>query len=745
MVSLKTRLTITLLGLVAIPLIIVAIIIALQVYHRQHNNAINLQSQIVKRIGVEITAFLNLLENDLDVAINIHGIDEHDDIELLQSLIGYESQFERLTLVDYNGNILADVNRRVSGDTAVNLDALAAVQNGEVYYSPVRFDDQTGEPLMTIALPIPQRATLIAEARIKSIWDILEQYPQDVYIVDEQNRVIAHRTPSVVLRGTIFKPPAQNGVTTGLNQETVLLTATTIRFGDQEFTIIVEASTAETLAPALQAALSVALVAGIALIAAMILGVVAVNDIVRPVTALAEAARAISTGDLNQYVAVQHHDEIGDLAQAFNTMSNQLKTTLNELEERVLTRTRDLQLAADVSKQITTVLDIDNLLQQVAGLVVNSFGLDAVFIFLLEDQILYRAAGRDKDERIFTKSSEICIPLDKTPSIIALSAREQRLINVPDISDSKEHLLSPEIHTTRSELAVPMHFRDALVGILDAQSATPNHFTHDHERIFTTLAEQIAIAIRNAQLYTDSIAARKEAERSNQVKSQFLAAMSHELRTPMNAVLNFTEFVASGMIGTVNDRQEEMLRKVIKSGEHLLSLINDVLDISKIEAGAMELFIETNISIKATLETAIASARSMLNEGVVLKVEYIEPLPLIEGDSQRIMQIVLNLLSNACKFTEEGTVTLRVYAEDKHMIITVGDTGYGIPPEDQEMIFDSFHQAEMGKRKGTGTGLGLPISRKLTEAHGGTLTLKSTPNIGSTFTVRLPIHQKDMT
>ncbi|MCU0479692.1 MAG: ATP-binding protein [Anaerolineae bacterium] len=234
--------------------------------------------------------------------------------------------------------------------------------------------------------------------------------------------------------------------------------------------------------------------------------------------------------------------------------------------------------------------------------------------------------------------------------------------------------------------------------------------------------------------------AKDEAERANIVKSQFLAAMSHELRTPLNAIINFTQFVSTGVLGDINDEQEETLNKVVTSGEHLLGLINDILDISKIEAGALELFVEDNININNELKMVIETAKGLVKSPAVTIEQAVEPdLPLVTGDRQRIHQIMLNLVSNACKFTEKGTITIGAKRQNDHIQFYVKDTGVGIASADFEKIFQTFGQTRVGIKQGRGTGLGLPISSRLAEAHGGKLTLESTVGVGSTFFVELPI------
>ncbi len=254
--------------------------------------------------------------------------------------------------------------------------------------------------------------------------------------------------------------------------------------------------------------------------------------------------------------------------------------------------------------------------------------------------------------------------------------------------------------------------------------------------------QRIQLADQNVTLETTNKAldaARVQAEVANQLKSQFLANMSHELRTPLNAILNFSRFVSEGMMGDVTPQQVETLGKVNDNGKHLLSLINDLLDISKIEAGQLKLFVEDDINLERDFAAVTDVARSLLADKPVELVTRIDPnLPLMTGDRRRIRQIMLNLVGNACKFTEQGSITISLKRDGDEIVFSVKDTGPGIAPEDHEFIFQTFRQTDHGVKQG-GTGLGLPISRRLAEIHGGSLILESTPGSGALFTVRLPI------
>jgi signal transduction histidine kinase len=330
--------------------------------------------------------------------------------------------------------------------------------------------------------------------------------------------------------------------------------------------------------------------------------------------------------------------------------------------------------------------------------------------------------------------------------LVPRAGRTKQPVIVNEVSRSSEFWPNPLLPETRSEAALPMSIGSQLLGVLDLQSDQPSYFTTEYVNVLVTLAEQITIAVRNAQLFEDVRIAREQAERANTVKSAFLASMSHELRTPLNAVLNFSQFLSSGMLGSVNDEQIDMLNKITFSGKHLLNLINDVLDISKIEAGSLRLFVEDNIDLMQEVEVIAATGRALLaDKPVEISTEIDPDIPVMTADRRRIRQILLNLVSNACKFTEQGkiVITLQRRADEAHL--SIADTGPGIAREDYEAVFEAFRQTNTGIRLGSGTGLGLAISKRLAEIHGGRLWVESEPGSGSTFYVVLPVQTPELT
>jgi signal transduction histidine kinase len=233
--------------------------------------------------------------------------------------------------------------------------------------------------------------------------------------------------------------------------------------------------------------------------------------------------------------------------------------------------------------------------------------------------------------------------------------------------------------------------------------------------------------------------ARQLAEDANTIKSKFLANMSHELRTPLNAILNFTAFVADGVMGDVNEEQEDALRQSISSGKHLLSLINDILDVTKIEAGLMDLFIQP-VDLNEIINGVVGIGKGLSKDKPIdLVVDVQEKLPTTYGDKRRLRQVFLNIVSNAFKFTPKGSITINAHATDTHLHVEVRDTGIGISPEHQALVFESFKQAQNDTLDTVGTGLGMPISKYFVESHRGRMWFETVVGEGTTFFVELPI------
>jgi signal transduction histidine kinase len=260
--------------------------------------------------------------------------------------------------------------------------------------------------------------------------------------------------------------------------------------------------------------------------------------------------------------------------------------------------------------------------------------------------------------------------------------------------------------------------------------------------VLKTFATQSALAIQNARLFREIADKSAQLEAASRHKSEFLANMSHELRTPLNAIIGFSEVLTERMFGELNEKQDEYLKDIHASGQHLLSLINDILDLSKIEAGRMELEL-SDFHLPSAIENALILVRERASRrGIRLGSTIDKRLGVFSGDERKVKQVLLNLLSNALKFTPEGgQIDVRAVLNTDVAEVSVTDTGIGIAPDDQEAVFEEFRQVGGAEKKAEGTGLGLALSRKFIELHGGRIWVKSQVGAGSTFTFTLPVRR----
>jgi len=414
-------------------------------------------------------------------------------------------------------------------------------------------------------------------------------------------------------------------------------------------------------------------------------------------------------------------------------------------------RVRELQLLHEVGMAAASGVRLEETLQATVEALAAELGDTRVGIGLLDSE-----NGMSRLEVSTGYAPDVVKSLRLRPGegITGWVAQHGEPALVPDVRLDPRYV---EVGSdTRSELCVPMRIGPLVIGVLNVESPQPNTFTDDDQRLLSTLANNLAVLIERARLFEEVEAAgielqqrAEELEEANvrlqeldRLKSQFLANMSHELRTPLNSVIGFSEVLIDGFVGQVTPDQEECLENIRSSGHHLLSLINDILDLSKIEAGRMELEPTTFDVAGLLAEVQMTVVPMIQKKSQVLAIEQADDLPPLTAERFRIKQVLLNLLSNSYKFTPvEGHITLSCrLADPATMLFSIADTGFGIKPEDQEIIFEEFRQADgSAAREMTGTGLGLAISKRLIEMHGGRIWVESEYGHGATFSFLLPL------
>ena len=415
------------------------------------------------------------------------------------------------------------------------------------------------------------------------------------------------------------------------------------------------------------------------------------------------------------------------------------------LEARQLELARkveQLQALNDVGATVSSTLVLDEVLFKIILNAVRFAECDggSIMEYVEADRCFLARTTYPTSPELLSGLRNIKIHLDQT--LVGRAAREERPIAVSDLGQVERdaHLQLLYEDGWRSVLAVPVLRDGRIIGVMVVRRKTPGGFSDEILDFMETFASQSALAVFNARLFHELERKSAELEVASQHKSDFLASMSHELRTPLNAVIGFSDVLLERMFGELNERQEEYLRDILNSGKHLLELLNEILDLSKVEAGRMEL--EPSVfSVRGVIEHALALVRERAAlHGVDIAFEIDPTLDLITSDELRFKQVMLNLLSNAVKFTPDGGhVAVHAVRSADRLTVTVTDDGIGIPPEDQDRIFESFHQGRRGASREEGTGLGLTLCRRIVTLMGGVMTLESEVGVGSTFGFSVPI------
>jgi signal transduction histidine kinase len=490
----------------------------------------------------------------------------------------------------------------------------------------------------------------------------------------------------------------------------------------------------------------------VALITAAIAAVVT-RRITRPIVQLTETAAWMARGDLNQKVPIVRKDEIGVLARAFNRMAAELRMLYADLEAKVAQRTRQLEeanertvhhatqlaLSAEVARIATSIRDVDSVL------ITGAFELRYVSIYLLDDSGKWAVWQAGSDTALSPPECEQV----GGPSLVGRVAAEGQFRVVHGAQKEVPAIKLDNLISTTStgqlpvvcEMAVPLRSRDQVLGVLHLQSSRPDDFGGDDQMVYQSLADQISIAIRNARAYALERETVEKLRELDRIQALFLTNMSHALRTPLTSVIGFSRVLLKELDGPLTDLQRTDLETIHQSGRQLLGLINDMLELSHLELGTAP-FTLAEVDLSEIVEGVMATARA-LARGKPVRVyeEMPDELPPLYTDGARLRQVILALVSNAVKYTDEGSVRLRVTVDDEQVVISVRDTGIGITEVERASLFRRTPFDDGGEGNGT-NGFGLAISKRVVEKLGGEIWMESEEGVGSVFTFTLPIQPK---
>ena len=636
---------------------------------------------------------------------------------------------------------------------------------GQPWYGPVHFRKET-EPYMTVALRAggAKGPVTVAEVNLKFIWDVVSRIKigdkGKAYVVDQNGLLVADPDIGLVLRKTSMAElphvKAAAGVRSAgepamLSQDlagTKVLTSMA-RIDPVDWKVFVEQPVAEVYAKLNNSILlTIGLLLSGLVVSALAAGALARN-MVRPIRTLDEGARRIGAGNLDQRIVVRTGDELEGLADQFNHMTGQLRESYAGLERKVQARTVELTDAleqqtasAEVLKAISrTTFELDPVLDALIQSATRLCKSDRGFIFTREGDEYQPTAsfGATPEQLEFLRGRHLT---STSGTLVGRAAQTRQMVQIEDARNDPDYPWSESLAFLgfRTMLGVPMLREGEPIGVVAIWRDEVRPFSERDKQLVMTFADQAVIAIENVRLFREIQDKSRQLEIANQHKSEFLANMSHELRTPLNAIIGFSEVLLERMFGELNEKQDDYLKDIFSSGKHLLSLINDILDLSKIEAGRMELDVE-NFDVPAALGNAMTLVRERAQRhGITLGLDVAAEVGEMRADERKFKQILVNLLTNAVKFTPDGgRVDVRARLTDGVLEVAVRDTGIGIAPQDQAAVFEEFRQ--VGRHytnKQEGTGLGLALTQRFIELHGGTIRLESELGKGSVFTFTLP-------
>ncbi|MET0691162.1 MAG: ATP-binding protein [Candidatus Binatia bacterium] len=752
-------------------------------YQESREELARLQKEIATGAAFKIEHFVQEIHNVLKGAtksrdIAPKGLTADFRFELEKLLLIAPAVTEAIALNE-NGVIQVQASRLRTVLPDAKKDLSTAVpfkqaQRGKSYFGPVYFV-RGSEPYMTIAVPIERFAgdvigVLQAEVNLKYIGDVVSSITIGkagyAYAVSRSGELIAHPDISLVLQrrnvrelavvkaafeGLPGGSAAHAVIAPNINGKEVLSSFALIR--DFDWAVIVDRPVEEAYEALYASMLRTAALALIGLGMALFASYFLARRVIQPVRILREGVERIGTGDLGHRLNLKTGDEIEVLADEFNKMTSQLEESYANLEHKVEDRTRELTESLDQQTATSEVLkvisrsafDLQPVLETLIENATKLCGADKGYIHRLRGDVYTMAVSYGASDEFKTFMKEHPIHASGRETLVGRVVLERRPVHIPDVLSDPDYKWSEaqKAGGYRTLLGVPMLREGMPIGVIVIWRERVEAFTDKQIALVTTFADQAVIAIENVRLFQEIQDKNEQLEAANKHKSQFLANVSHELRTPLNSIIGFTRLVLRKTEGQIEKLQKDNLQKVLISSEHLLNLINGLLDLAKIEAGRMEAYVES-FKLDEVMRMTIATVEPLLKDGRVKLVTEIAPdIPTLKTDRDKLKQSVLNLLSNAVKFTEKGEIKVAAWRDNGSLKLTVSDTGIGMKKEALDLIFEEFRQADMSStRRYGGTGLGLAIVRRFINLMGGEIVVESEEGKGSKFTITLPMELK---
>ncbi len=759
-------------GLVTAVLVINAALDLYFVYQDNRRASIDVQREKAEAAAQKVESFVREIEHQIGWVAYPQWASlpvEQRRFEYVR-LLRQVPAITELTQLDRMGHEQLKVSRLSMDVVGSDIDRSAepvfteAVAN-KVYFGPVYYRKES-EPYLSMAVAHGGRTggVTVAEINLKLILDVITQikvgHDGYAYVVDTQGRLLAHPDISLVLRGTdmnklpqVAEARAEEPAAERVEQSRDLggrpVLSAHAEIPALKWLVFVELPSAEVLKPVYDTGIRDLALLVLGLMIAGTAAALLARRMVVPIRVLQAGAERIGGGELGHRLSIKTGDELEALANQFNRTADALQELHETLEQRVEDRTAELRETLEQQTATAEILhvisqsptDVEPVLNAVVSAARRFCGADDATIVLRHGDELVLANHEGSLEQFVGER----LPLDRstTAGRAVLEKRTFHISNVDEVTPG-EYALTVDLSrraNVRAVLSVPMLREGEAIGCILLRKPTATPYAPRQIELAETFAAQAVIAIQNVRLFTEIQEKSRQLEVASQHKSQFLANMSHELRTPLNAILGYTEMMVDGLYGEVPEKAQGVLERVQSNGKHLLGLINDVLDLSKIEAG--QLVITAEPYSVADMVTTVLSATELLarTKGIGLGSAVAPGLPTGSGDARRLTQVLLNLVGNAIKFTDQGSVEVRAAQVRDTFELSVVDTGFGIAPEDQKKIFEEFQQVDnTSTRKKGGTGLGLSISRKIVELHGGAITVESEIGKGSTFKVIVPIH-----